>query len=60
MAQSSNRVSSIAARMAHISPETVRDAAGDIAGLNALVKDIRSLAASVLRQDEVRGERQPN
>jgi len=52
MAQTSDRVSSIAARYVNI---TSRELAQKRAG--ELVKDIRALAASVLRQDETRGLR---
>lgn len=57
MAETSDRVSSIAGRMAKLSPATVRITAADPAQLNAFVKDVRTMAASLLRQDETRGLR---
>ena len=50
--QTSDRVSSLAGRYAGISGNTVRQMNPD-----ALAADIRSMAASLLRQDEVKGLR---
>lgn len=43
--------------MATLSPATVRQLAADPGQLNAFVKNVRVMAASLLRQDEVRGLR---
>lgn len=57
MAQTSDRISGIAARMGRLTPAAVRATAENPAALNAFVQDARSMAASLLRQDEVRGLR---
>lgn len=57
MAQTSDRVSSLAARYAGMSNTKFKDLASSPDGLNELAHDVRSMAASLLRQDEVRGLR---
>ncbi len=57
MAQTSDRVSGIAARMGRLTPAAVRAIADDPERLDAFARDVRSMAASLLRQDEVRGLR---
>lgn len=59
MAQTSDRISSIAARYASMSNpkfKRVIELASE-EDLNEIAYDIRSMAASLLRQDEVRGFR---
>jgi prefoldin subunit 5 len=57
MAQTSDRVSKLAARYAKLTSETLRALAQSQASLEATADEIRSLAASALRQDEVKGLR---
>ena len=56
-AQTSDRVSSIAARLANVKPETLMALAAKSSTAESLAADIRSLAASALRQDETKGLR---
>jgi hypothetical protein len=56
MAQTSDHISSLAARYVSMSNTTLKaKLQGD--GINEVAHDIRSMAASLLRQDEVRGLR---
>ncbi len=57
MAQTSDRVSSIAARFANIEPETLMALCAKPSTATVLAKDIRSMAASCLAQDEHKGLR---
>lgn len=57
MAQTSDRVSSLAARYVGISNTALRDKIEGRDGLNEVAHDIRTMAASLLRQDEVKGLR---
>lgn len=57
MAQTSDRISSLAARYAGMSNTKFRQLAENPEDLNALAYDVRSMAASLLRQDEVKGLR---
>lgn len=57
MAQTSDKMSSKAARYARITPPQVIAAAAKDSTAVQLAADIRSLAASVLRQDERKGLR---
>lgn len=57
MAQTSDRVSSIAARYADITPEELAALMEPATGPQDVAKDIRTMAASLLRQDEVKGRR---
>lgn len=57
MAKTSDRVSSIAARHANILPETVMALAAKQSTATVLASDIRTMAASLLRQDEHKGLR---
>lgn len=57
MAQTSDRVSAIAARLAKIDETTLLALTATQASREATAADIRSLAASALRQDETRGLR---
>lgn len=57
MAQTSDRVSSIAARFLNIKAETLMALTAKQSTAEILADDIRSMAASLLRQDEVRGFR---
>lgn len=56
-ARTSDKVSSIAARLARMSPETLEVMAASPASRDRLASDIRSMATSLLRQDEHRGLR---
>lgn len=56
MAQTSDHVSSLAARYIAMS-NTALKAKIDNGGFNEVAGDIRQMAASLLRQDEVRGFR---
>lgn len=56
-AQTSDRVSSIAARYANITPTRLLALTAKDSTLEAAAEDIRSMAASLLRQDEVKGVR---
>jgi hypothetical protein len=56
-AQTSDRISSIAARYTDISPETLFGMTATEEGRRETCRDIKSMAASLLRQDEVRGLR---
>lgn len=56
-AQTSDRVSSIAARHANMKAETLMALAAKSSTAEILAADIRSMAASLLRQDEVKGIR---
>ena len=55
MAQTSDRVSSIAARYANLTANDLRSL--DAVQQREMAADIRSMAASLLRQDEVKGLR---
>lgn len=57
MAQTSDRVSSLAARYAGMSNTKFKELAADPESVNELAYDVRSMAASLLRQDEVKGLR---
>lgn len=57
MARTSDRVSSIAARHAKIEPETVMALGARQSTATVLAADIRTMAASLLRQDEHKGLR---
>lgn len=57
MARTSDRVSSIAARLASVQPETLMALAAKRSTAEALAADIRSMAASLLAQDEHKGLR---
>jgi hypothetical protein len=57
MAKTSDRVSSIAARHAKIEPETIMALAAKPSTAAILAGDIRTMAASLLRQDEHKGLR---
>lgn len=57
MAQTSDRVSSIAAKYANFSIVHLAAATSSSDKRNELIADIRTLAASALRQDEHRGFR---
>lgn len=57
MAQTSDRVSSLAARYARISNNDLRALLEGRDGLNEVAHDIRSMAMSLLRQDETKGLR---
>jgi hypothetical protein len=56
-AKTSDRVSSIAARYANLTPARLLAATAKDSTLEAAVDDIKSMAASLMRQDEVRGVR---
>ena len=55
--ETSDRVSSIAARYFSITTDQIRAFASDERSLHAFRDDIRSMAASLLRQDETKGLR---
>lgn len=55
MAQTSDRVSAIAARLSKITARTILRSAADPEKLEQLRSDIRTVAASTMRQDEVKG-----
>lgn len=57
MAQTSDRVSSIAARYANMTAERVMAAAAKSSTAEIMAGEIRTLAASALRQDETKGLR---
>lgn len=57
MAQTSDRVSSIAAQLMNIEVADIIDAASEPAKALALRNDIRSVAASAVRNDETKGSR---
>lgn len=57
MAQTSDHISSIAARYVGLSNTALKAKVASRDGLNEVAHDIRSMAASLLRQDEVRGLR---
>jgi hypothetical protein len=57
MSKTSDRVSSIAARYAKITPQELLARTATEFMCKATAEDIRSMAASLLRQDEVRGLR---
>jgi hypothetical protein len=57
MARTSDRVSTIAARYANLTPARLLAATAKDSSLEATAEDIRSMAASLLRQDEQRGLR---
>jgi hypothetical protein len=57
MAQTSDRVSSIAARYIGMSNTELKKKVEARDGLAEVAHDLRALAASALRQDEVRGIR---
>ncbi len=54
-AQTSDRVSSLAARYANITARELAMMTSGEAGV--IVSDIRAMAASLLRQDEIKGRR---
>lgn len=55
--QTSDRISSIAARYANITPARLIGLAGSDATVEQAASDIRSMAASLIRQDETKGLR---
>lgn len=57
MAQTSDRISSLAARYAGMSNTRFKQLAENPESLNELAYDVRSMAASLLRQDELKGLR---
>lgn len=57
MAQTSDKISSLAARYVGMSNTRFRQLADNPESLNELAYDVRSMAASLLRQDEVKGLR---
>lgn len=58
MAQTSDRVSSIASRWGRVSSEQIRAMCQtDECRLEEFASDVRSMAASLLRQDETKGLR---
>lgn len=57
MAQTSDKTSSIAARYVKLDPDTLLALTATPASRVSTASDIRSMAASLLRQDEVRGIR---
>jgi hypothetical protein len=57
MAETSDKVSSIAARYAGLSNTALKQMVQTREGLNEVAHDVRTLAASCLRQDETRGLR---
>jgi hypothetical protein len=57
MAQTSDRISALAARYASMTNTQFRHAAKSEADMAELAHDVRSMAASLLRQDEVKGPR---
>jgi hypothetical protein len=56
-ARTSDRVSSIAARFLNVKAETLMALTAKSSTAEVLADDIRSMAASCLRQDEVKGVR---
>jgi hypothetical protein len=56
-AQTSDRISAIAARRVKLMPADLLTATP--AECEAIAADVRSMAASLLRQDETKGPRQP-
>lgn len=56
-AQTSDRVSTIAARYANLTPNQLIAKTANGKGLLDTTNDIKSMAASLLRQDEVKGVR---
>lgn len=57
MAQTSDQISGLAARYIGLSNTALKAKTESRDGLNEVAHDIRSMAASLLRQDEVRGLR---
>lgn len=57
MAQTSDKISSIAARYVNLTPERLIGITATDDRLRGVTAEIRALAASCLRQDEVRGIR---
>jgi hypothetical protein len=57
MAQTSDRVSSIAARYANLTPERLLGLTSTDDRTREAAADIRAMAASLMRQDEVKGVR---
>ncbi len=57
MSQTSDRVSSMAARHVNLTAETIMALAAKQSTAEILAGEIRSMAASLLRQDEHRGLR---
>lgn len=57
MAQTSERVSSIASRFINLSPDTLLGLTASERLRETTAAEIRAMAASLLRQDEVRGIR---
>jgi hypothetical protein len=55
--RTSDRVSSLAARFVNLSPDTLLALTATEASRQQATADIRSMAASLLRQDEQRGIR---
>lgn len=56
-AETSDRVSSIAARYTNLTPARLLAATARDSGLQKVVDDIKALAASALRQDETKGRK---
>lgn len=56
-ARTSDRVSTIAARHAQMNSDRLLSLTATAGGREELASDIRSMAASLLRQDEVKGFR---
>lgn len=57
MAQTSDQVSRLAARYLSMSTAALQKKVGTADGLNDVAADLRTMAASLLRQDEVKGLR---
>ena len=57
MAQTSDRVSSLAARYANITPEELYSITSDAVQRRQTAGELRTMAMSLLRQDEVKGLR---
>jgi hypothetical protein len=57
MARTSNRISTMAARYAGLTPDNLLSLTATEALRDQTAADVRSMAASLLRQDEVKGLR---
>ena len=57
MARTSDRVSRLASRYARLTPETLHALSQSVASREATAEEIRSMAASLLAQDEHKGLR---
>lgn len=57
MAQTSDRISALAAKYAPLTPDRLRVITSDSHYREATAADIRAMAASLLRQDETKGLR---